>query len=225
MAKYNGGLIGEIRGTVNGITYGNWHGVKTMRRKGVPVRRARTTQPPNRSRFGFLSRQYGVLDAADRLLWEAYSASHPVNDKFGNPIQLTGANWFQKLNQIQMIVQEAVDVVMTQPPVSDPIASIDTLTPSDGIADGSVVLTPTINGTGLAADFLQIQVAGPFTSPARQEIDAFFTDLASGAGNDASLTVSDLQVDAWFWFRMRYTTLNNRPTSWVYAQWQSPDVV
>ena len=225
MAVFQTGMTGAIKGSVGGLTYTTNKGRHVCKRRSYPVRRHVGTQSLIRATLGWVTRQWGLAGAAIWAEWTAYAQSHLLPDKFGQPSQVSGFNWYVKLNMEQMIAADGVEIVCESPPVADPIFTVNSIVASDGLADGTVVLTPALNGAGDADDFLQIQVAGPFTSEGKQIVDSFFTDMASAAGNAATVDVTDLQVLAWYHFRARYTTLANRASNWVYTQWQAPEVV
>lgn len=218
------GVAGGIRGSIGGAVYGNWKGRTTVRRRQPPVARWHGDQPKIRSVGGWVSRQWATVTSANKEFWNEYAASHPVPDKFGQPGLIAGFNWFWAINVNNMLAYGLQALSNDAPPVAEPIASVESIAAADGIADGAVIITPTILGTGIAADKLQLQVAGGFTSPGRVEVDSQFASLTNVDGDEVSVTVTGLQVDAYYWFRMRYLTANNRFSNWVLAQYQAPDV-
>lgn len=207
----------QARGSVEGVTFSVWRGVNTVRRKPRPVKRARGTQPDNRSILGYLSRKYSDLSIAQMDAWSAWATDHPESDKYGGTFILSPSQAFIKLNHTskRLSSMESLD-----PPVEDPVATTQYMAAVAGVAPGDVDLTWTNAGTGIAADVEEIQMAGPFMSKGRRSVFNRFNYKQKVDGNLLLDTVSGLTEQMWYWFRVRYVANTGMTTNWVYAQCQ-----
>lgn len=211
-------MSGEARGTIGSVTASIGISGPIMKRKPVPVRRARSTQPQNRSILGFLSREYGTLTDSQRSAWKDYAVDNPVNNAFGNPFVMSGINAYTKLNSgvLRLIGSGGLQ---TTPPSSQPAANFSGLVAATGVGvPGDIDCTWALYGTGVAADKCEIWIAGPFQSPGRVEVHQMFSFNKSVAGNIALLTVSGLLEGFWYWLRGRYIDQYGQKTAWLYDQ-------
>jgi len=178
----------------------------------------RTTQPKNRSLLGFLSREYGTLTDVQRDLWETYALNHPHPDGFGGTFIMSGQNMYIRLNHTAIRLDDK-DALQTTPPTDPPPASIYIFTAATGITNpGDVDLVWDHNGTTDADDWNEIRIAGPFQSPARQEVHSRFRTISVNTGVATMLTISDLVEDTWYWFNIRYVDKFGQITAWMTAQ-------
>lgn len=207
----------QARGSVEGMTYSVWRGLNTVRRKARPVRRARTTQPSNRTLLGYLAGKYGDLSIAQMEAWENWATNHPEGDKYGGTFILSGIQAFIKLNHTASRIGEEFNM---EPPVAGPVAGVLVLNAVAGLNPGDVDLTWTHAGTGLAADDNEIQVAGSFMSKGRRSVFSRFSYKQKVDGNLLLSTVAGLTEQRWYWFRVRYVSAPGMVTNWVYAQSQ-----
>ena len=219
-----GAIVTGVIGSIAGVTYSTYNGRNIVRRKPQPVGRHQGIQPQIRAILGFCTRYWAQLTETQRNLWRAYAQAHPVIDKFGESALNSGFQWFVKLNIIHITAYAGTDIKVVEPPTAEPICTLQTIVASDGPATGQVVITPAFVGTELAADRVQYQRAGPFTSQGKVSVDSFFTSQANAPGDDGPTTYSGLQAEAWYWWRGRYLELDNYPSNWIYAQWQVPTV-
>jgi len=224
MAVWRGaGAVGEMRGSVGGATYGNWKGRNIIKQRQPPVGRWHGDQPKIRSIGGWVSRQWAGI-SANKAFWNEFAASHPIPDKFGQPGLISGFNWFWSINVNNMLAFGLTALSNEAPPVAEPTITVESISIADGVTDGVITVTPVILGTPADTDKIQYQIAGGFTSPGRVEVESAFTNMSNADGDAASISITGLQVLAYYWVRARYLVANNRPSSWVYAQHQAPDV-
>lgn len=210
-------LSGEARGSVGSMTATIGISGPVLKKKPIPVRRVRRTQPQNRSILGFLSREWGTLTDVQRQAWRDWAADNPVTNSFGDPFVMSGINAYTKLNAgVLRLVGDAGLTVL--PPAGQPAANFSGMTAVAGVGvAGDVDLTWALYGTGLAADFCEIWVTTPYQSQGRVEVTNF-SYAAKVAGNIALLTVSGLQEGFWYWFRGRYIDQFGQMTAWLYDQ-------
>ena len=76
-------------------------------------------------------------------------------------------------------------------------------------------------GTADAADFIEVQFAGPFNSPGRVSVGSRFKYQSDLSGTLLTLEVTGLQPAAWYWFRVRYVDITGQISNWVGDQSQS----
>ncbi len=211
-------MSGKAKGSIGGITFAAWKGLPVVRRLPIPSRRLRTTQPQNRSLLGFLAREYTTLTPAQRVLWENYALNHPHPDGFGGTFILSGQNAYIMLNHTA-VRGFAIGALQTDPPTDPPAASILSFTAETGATDpGDIDLTWSHAGTADAADRNEMRIAGPFQSPARQEVHSRFRHGAWIAGNLVVFTATGLVEDTWYWFLIRYTDQYGQTSAWHMKQ-------
>jgi hypothetical protein len=105
------------------------------------------------------------------------------------------------------------------PPVTDLQYSVTGFAAATGaLLAGDIDLTWTIDNTGDADDFIEIGIAGPFDSAARQEVHNKFKYVDDVAGNVALVTVSDLVEGAYYWLRARYVGADGQVSAWQVSQ-------
>jgi len=102
--KYGGG-VADMRNAFAGQvhsrnTYGNY-----IRQKVSPVQPRTPRQTEVRHNLAQLSRRYSTqLTDAQRNAWIAFAAANPVVDVFGNSIALTGINFYQRVNNLRLLM-------------------------------------------------------------------------------------------------------------------------
>lgn len=222
MAKVSNPLMsGSARGSVVGLTFSGWHGENVIKRKSMPVRRLRTTQPANRARVGFLARAWGYLTEAQRELWRAWAAAHAQPDGFGGTFLMTGINAYTQLGVRQMMSKATIDP-NDAPPTSELDVGMATLVAIDGVGAGGITLNFTELGVGLATDNFEIGVAGPFSSPGVYDSQGKYAINSYVAGNLATKVATGFVPGAWYWFRVRYVRADGQVSSYLYVQHQAP---
>lgn len=221
MAKVLNPLLStDARGSVGGVTYSINRGIHTCRVKARPARRFRTTQPRNRAILGFTSTYYQELTANQRVAWEQWAQDHPQPDGFGSTFLLTGHQAFIKLNHTAIRLDDW-GAICADPPGSPIDASIDALTVATGATlAGDIDLTWTFQGVGDAGDFVEQQIAGPFTSAAKQSVESRFRFVQSCAGNLELDTIPGLTELHWYWVRARYVSAEGQVSAWQYGHAQ-----
>lgn len=208
----------KARGSIGPITASSWKGGPVLRRIPIPSKRMRTTQPRNRSMLGFLSREYGTLTDDQRDLWETYALNHPQPDGFGSTFIMSGQNAYVMLNHSGVRLG-GIEKLQTTPPTDPPPASLNFLTAETGlVGQGDVDLEWAFNGSGSADDYVEIRQAGPFQSPARQEVHSRFKYIWKIIGTETTYTVKSLVVGTWYWFLVRYIDQYGQKTAWLTSQ-------
>lgn len=207
----------KARGTVSGLTFSNWRGLGTCRRKPVPVKRAMSAQPTNRSILGFLAREWGDLTDSQRAEWANYAVNHPRTDSLGMVYVLTGEQQYISLNHVAMRFG-GFPALQTVPPLTDPQAALATLVASDPGVAGQVRVDWTLYGVGDATDFTEVWVAGPFISPGREIVWNRFAYYDKVAGTALTMVVGGLRATLWYHFQVRYADKFGQVTAWLRAK-------
>lgn len=211
-------MSGKAKGSIGGVTFAAWKGLPVVRRLPIPARRRRHTQPINRSLLGFLSREYGTLSGADRMLWETYALNHPHPDGFGGTFIMSGQNAYIRLNH-SAVRLGGIGKLQTSPPTDPPPANVITLGVVTGVGvPGDIDLTWSHAGSPVTTDYNEIRQAGPFQSPARQEVHSRFKFATKLEGDDVLRTIGGLVEGAWYWFLVRYIDQFGQPTAWLTGQ-------
>lgn len=205
----------QARGSIEGCTYSVWRGMNTVRRRARPARRARTTQPPNRSRLGVLARAFTDLTIAQMQAWENWATNHPESNKYGGTFIMSAIQAFVKLGHTGLRLFNAYD---DDPPAEEPPATCMTLSAELAIEEGTVTLVWTVEGTGDVGDAVEIQIAGPFMSKGRRSVLERFEYNSQVTGDLLTADVAGLTLDRWYWFRVRYVAATGMVTNWVYDQ-------
>lgn len=219
MARVLNPLMSErAKGTIGGVTFASWKGMPVARRMPIPSRRRRTTQPMNRSLLGFLSREYTTLTSGQRELWETYSLNHPHDDGFGGTFILSGQNTYIMLNH-PAVRLFGVGMLQVTPPVDPPSTSARDFTAITGVGNpGEIDLAWFTYGAATNGDKFEIRQAGPFQSPARQEVHSRFKFIESTNFDVLIATIDGLVEGTWYWFLLRYIDRFGQTTAWLTDQ-------
>jgi len=211
-------MSADAKGSVGGITYSRCSSGNVAKYKARPVKRSEKYKMSNRARVGFLARSWGALTQGMRDSWKAWAEDHPEPDGFGGTFIMSGINAYLKLNFNAMRMGGAA-AREDMPPVDECPASMNELFAVTGvIAPGDIDVTWTHNGTGVAGDFNEIQIAGPFISPGRKEVYNRFAYITHTGGNVLLVTIEDLDEGMWYWVRGRYLDMYGQVSAWLYAQ-------
>lgn len=148
MAKFNSSAVGgDIRGKIGSSVFSRNKGGAYVRTKVTPVNPRTAKQQQVRQNFGQNSKAWsGTLTDAQRAAWNAFAASNPVRDVFGNSIILTGLATFNRMNQVLLQTGAAVILdpptdysVPTQPVPNELIAVGDSTSLNMEVPAGPVV--------------------------------------------------------------------------------------
>lgn len=126
----NAFFSGDARGSVGAFTASRNRSGGYMRQKVSPVQRRSQAQQSIRYNLQTLTKQFQNLTATQIAAWNEFASANSVTDVFNNQINLTGMNWYLKLNSRLL---EAGFTVITDPP--------DT---------GNASFTPVMNATFLS---------------------------------------------------------------------------
>lgn len=176
-----GSGVSGLSGTFQGVTYQNWRGITTMRRKPTPTNVMSDRQTKIRAIISELSKAWrDVLTPGLRTAWEQRAKNYPWFDVFGREIKMSGINLYVKQNLVlldhgltrqdqpapEVIPPECVDLQLIEDPHS------------------LIVHYPQLSTEIVAAQapFLDIWVAGGYLSAVNEvEPDLVTTRIESQA--------------------------------------------
>jgi len=137
-----GAIVSEMRGTIAATTFTKNKAGAAMRNRVTPINRRSSGQTTQRQRLSALSAQWRGLTEAERIAWNAASASFPQTDALGQTIFLTGAQLFVRLNANLLVITQAA---ITSPP--SPVSfAVLTFTSITDASAGTIALafSPTV---------------------------------------------------------------------------------
>lgn len=207
----------DASGSVGGLTYRRWRGIKTVCNRPLPARRHRGLQPFNRALLGFLSREWGLLTDEQRQLWRDYATEHPYPDGFGGTFILTGNQMYNALNHNAMRIL-GLAKQQDEPPIIDPAASMVSLVAETGAVDpGEIDLSWDHVGIPSNDDRNEIWISPPLGSEGKVNVDSRMRHRMNLEGEEVVVTVKELVEGAWYWFKTRYMDQFGQKTAWQWS--------
>lgn len=157
MAKVINPLLSvEARGRMAGLVYNTWHGISYVKAHSGPNQPNTAAQLAARARLVTIGAGWRALTQVQRDAWGVYADAHPESDWTGNPLRLTGQNWYVRCNvQLDRCGQAAI----SNPPA---VAAPDAITGWDAaltVADLTVAWTAPV-----LIDFIDIFALGPVST-------------------------------------------------------------
>lgn len=114
MAKVlNPFFAGDARGSIGAFTASRNRSGAVMRQKVSPVQPRSNAQQSVRYTLQGLTKQFQSLTSVQISNWNDFAAANPVTDVFNNQINLTGMNWFVRLNS--RLTESGIAVITTPP--------------------------------------------------------------------------------------------------------------
>lgn len=146
-------------GSIAGTTSSHNRAGQYTRNRRAPAQPVGTGRRATvKAAFGAASTAWAGLTASQQAAWAAYADAHPITDKLGQSIKLTGHQMYVSINASLQNVGQAQS---STPPVSSvttaPSASVFTVTHAG-------VITITLDGSGAATDFILIAFSKPVSS-------------------------------------------------------------
>jgi photosystem II stability/assembly factor-like uncharacterized protein len=93
-----GAIVVAGIGKLGGQVFSRSNAGTVLKRKMSPVNRASQSQLNVRSRMSIISSTWRSLSESQRLLWNAFTSSHPITNDFGQTTYLSGFGQFCKVN-------------------------------------------------------------------------------------------------------------------------------
>lgn len=158
------GLITDIRGKFGGSQWNKNKAGNNIGRRANQRRQGSGSQNIQRSRQSNISKQWRAITQTQRDAWNSSAELYPQIDRFGNPMVLSGYNWFIRCNQYLQTIGEPFQ---PDAPGSIDMPQITLLTsgasaqPAGGLAGIEITWTFTGPSTG--------KVVSVFASPAQSQ--------------------------------------------------------
>lgn len=172
MAKASGGVVGQVAGTIGGITYQNWRGIQTLREKPTPHNPKTARQTEVRAINTELSRFWrDGLNQGQRTAWNQRAKTFSWKTILGKDIKSTGENLFIKQNF--QLLDFGLSMQTTPPPMVMPpeLVGLQLEPETEALTILAQQLAPAVITT--QTPFLDIWVAGGFTSVEFAENDVY----------------------------------------------------
>lgn len=151
--KTVGAMLGQMSGSIGGVTASHNRGGQYFRRRAVPTNPNSARQAAVRGYMSTAVSVWGSITEAQRASWETYAANTPTTDSMGQTLVLTGQ---------QMYVRAYVSMCMHGAPAPNAGPTIfDTGVPPNGLKS-----TGSNNPLTLAFDGSDLASTASFTGPA-----------------------------------------------------------
>ncbi len=138
-----GALVVEMKGKIGGTVFQSNRFGFTARQKPISPKVSSSLQGSIHNVFADTAQHWRTLTDGQRTAWDVVAPNWPHNDKFGNPVQLTGYNLFMKLSlNLQNIVQPINDVASNPALVFNPVAPTLAIAVGAGQMDVSFFPSP-----------------------------------------------------------------------------------
>lgn len=90
-------LISQMAGSLNGSSVRRSRYGLVLQKKASGLQSNTTFLGVRRNIFASIAYSWNTLDPTDKQQWQLYSNDNPQTDRFGNPIILSGFNYFMKI--------------------------------------------------------------------------------------------------------------------------------
>ena len=194
MAKIQfGSGVAAISGRTAGTVFSRNKGGAYMRRFSIPTNPQTSKQDQARNRLSTASAAWRNLTQPQRDAWSAWALTHPVVDRLGASIVLTGHQAFVKIRTNAAIVGDAT---ITVSPPADPTFKNPVL---NGVVGLDISEEEVNVGVGVAlaeGDVLAIYATPPVSpgvtnAAAQERLVAIITIGNGGLAKDATIDLSD----------------------------------
>jgi hypothetical protein len=176
-----GPVITDSRGSIGGSTFTSTRFGSTTRARTTPARKDTARKSLITSRVAALSQRWSsLLDSTQRSEWTALAAANPVTDVFGNPHELTGLQFFIRLNQ--RLAQAGITALDDAPADQ----TISPLTTFSAVATHPSTLTLTFTTSPLGSGLSLYVFATPNRSPGVSNFANSMAFLLASAANPSS---------------------------------------
>jgi hypothetical protein len=90
--------LGTLSGSLNAIVFSHNKGGAYMRQRVKPINPGTTVQTQARSRLAFYAKLWGTIDSTTMQGWKDYAATHPIIDRQGSSMTISGQSMFVRRN-------------------------------------------------------------------------------------------------------------------------------
>lgn len=105
-------IVNQLRGKLNGSVFNKSKNAFTLGSKQQPRKGATISQNRIRNSFGQIQRTWRTLTPSQQQSWSAVASSHPVRDRFGELVFISGYNWFIRANMFRL---QSLDTILLTP--------------------------------------------------------------------------------------------------------------
>lgn len=156
-------ILGELSGKISANVFSHNTGATYVRGKSVPVNRNSTRQQLARAALATVSAAWASLTDTQRTLWKQWAALHPIVDRLGNSVVLSGQGAFCQLNAR---VRNLGLAIQTSPPPANLTANFSSaLVALTGPATAVLTFTATPLPAGVRAELLLAPGTGSGRDP------------------------------------------------------------
>lgn len=161
-------LLAELSGSVGGLTWSHNKGGQYVRQRATPTNPTTEAQTFARSVLSQLSAGWASLDDAERAEWTMWGETHPVSNRQGTSIILTGQQCYIACNaRLLQAGATAIDDCPTENTPADLLTVSATADASTGEIEVTYTATPLAAGSYL--QLWQTLPQGPGRDPNRRE--------------------------------------------------------
>lgn len=169
-------------GSYAGVTSSHNRAGQYVRNRRTPTNNPTARRTFMRSAVGAASSAFSGLTSAQQAAWQAYADAHPVTDRLGTSIKLTGHQMFVAINAMAVNVGE---VAVDSPPLNSTVFSASGTSAVFTLATGLVV---TFSGLGSSDDYQCVGLSKPV--PGGRSFWNTFTQTTVEAGDAVSYTIT-----------------------------------
>jgi hypothetical protein len=177
-------------GSYAGLTSSHNRAGQYVRNRRTPTNAPSPRRTLIRSAMAAASSGYSSISDALRAAWSAAADAHPVTDRLGSMIKLTGHQLFVSINTMLTNCSAAT---VTAPPSDFSVYSQAGAALAFSVATGAVV---TLSGAGDPSDFALLSFSQPL--PAGRSYPGRISQYSVEAGDAATATVSTAAYSALF---------------------------
>jgi hypothetical protein len=197
----------EARGSVGGLVYNTWRGVRYIKTNTSPAQPRTQAQLQIRAWTTYLVRLWATIGATARVHWNDYATEHPDIDWTNKPTRLTGLNWYTRCNLRLLYIEHPI---ITEPPSTAAPTAPELFAAADGILQ-SILTWTAAGGTDKLADFW---IFGPHSAGANAKIERA-KHKAFIVGEQGTTTITGLLPGTYTFFARYVDEDNGLVSPWV----------
>lgn len=169
-------------GSYGGVTSSHNRAGQYVRNRRTPTNSPTARRTTIRSALAAASSAFSFLTPTQQASWVAAADSHPITDKLGQSIKLTGHQLFVSIN---VQIQNTGSPIVNTPPPDFSVYSQSGASAGFSLATG---LNITLSGTGGSSDFALIALSRPV--PGGRTFWATFTQQEVAGGDSGSVAIT-----------------------------------
>lgn len=175
-----GGIVGQISGSIAGVTYSHNKGGAYIRNRSIPTNPSSSAQLQRRADLATVSTEWQGLTAAQRTAWGEWARQNPIVNALGDSILKSGHQAYVGLNSRMLLLSGST---VATPPVTARPDGFLTLVQDGDIGTGDVDLT----FTAALASGNQVELWGAVTNSAGiKYVENLYKFISFSAVDEAS---------------------------------------